>query len=92
MEKPAGDSSMLIQIFITLSLLLNAIPRMFFHAFMGVKKKTKTQQFFNSDSTECHDACAHMAKADDQNSFMLKVIFKCWSFLSYISVGKSACQ
>lgn len=80
---------MLIQIFITLSLLLNATPRVYFHAFMGVKKK---KQFFNSDRTECHDAWAHMAKADAQNSFMLKVIFKCWSFLSYISVGKSACQ
>lgn len=45
MEKPAGDSSMLIQIFITLSLLLNAIPRMYFHAFMGVKKKQKHNSF-----------------------------------------------
>lgn len=31
---------MLIQIFITLSLLLNATPRVYFHAFMGVKKNS----------------------------------------------------
>lgn len=46
-EKPAGDSSMLIQIFITLSLLLNAIPRMYFHAFMGVKKKKQKHNSFS---------------------------------------------